>query len=112
WFYVGYLTSCSSGGGGGLGGLYSTTYPNPVSDVLNIEISAVADTLQTAQASKQQIPVSEVKLYNQSGTLVRSLLATDTHIQLNVADLPAGIYYLHVGKKGKTPEIKTIIVNR
>jgi hypothetical protein len=33
-------------------------------------------------------------------------------IQLNVTDLPAGIYYLHVGKKDKTPKIKTIIVSR
>jgi hypothetical protein len=55
-------------------------------------------------------PVSDTKLYNQSGTLVRSLSATGVQIQLNVADLPAGIYYLHVGKK--TPEIKTTIVNR
>ena len=98
------------------GGDVTVVYPNPVSDVLNIEINSIADTLQPLPLSKLQTsaaaPVSDVKLYNQSGTLVRSLSAADTQIQLNVADLPAGIYYLHVSRKGKTPEIKTIIVSR
>ncbi|MDR0505677.1 MAG: T9SS type A sorting domain-containing protein [Dysgonamonadaceae bacterium] len=114
--------------------------PNPVSDILNIEFAAVETVSQTHEAAlaepveiqsdQSAVPLKtrvlqtetsatkaevlqkrEAKLYNQSGSQVRSMTFTGDKTQLNVSDLPAGIYYLHIydGVNDK-PEIRQIIV--
>jgi Zn-dependent metalloprotease len=114
--------------------------PNPVSDILNIEFAAVETVLQTPeeasaepveiQSDQSAVPVKtrvlhtetsatnakilqkrEAKLYNQSGSQVRSMTFTGDKTQLNVSDLPAGIYYLHIyDGVNEKPEIRQIIV--
>jgi hypothetical protein len=57
----------------------SKAFPNPVSDVLNIEF-------KEAQSG-------ELTLYNQVGQLVRSQkLNHQNHVQLQISQLPAGMY--------------------
>jgi hypothetical protein len=119
----------------------ASTFPNPVSNVLNIELSAVnaemvqfveneLETPEIIQSDQSAVPLKtrvlqtetsatkaeilqkrEAKLYNQSGSQVRSMTFTGDKTQLNVSDLPAGIYYLHIydGVNDK-PEIRQIIV--
>ncbi|MDR0559848.1 MAG: C25 family cysteine peptidase [Prevotellaceae bacterium] len=111
--------------------------PNPVSNFLNIELVAVetlaepveqqpvqsaiplkTQTLQaeTAVLNSETATVAkplqkcEAKLYNQSGSQVRSLTFTGDKTQLNVSDLPAGIYYLHIIGVNDKPEVRQIIV--
>jgi hypothetical protein len=119
-----------------LGTAYSVSAsPNPVTDVVNIELKAVETLAEPAAILSDQtiIPVKtrvlqtetsatnatvaaplqkrEAKLYNQSGNHVRSLTFFGDKTQMNVSDLPAGIYYLHVfDGAGEKPEIRQIIV--
>lgn len=87
------------------------SYPNPASDVLNIEI----DTESTAQTAggmnSKTVPVYDIRLYDGQGNLLRQTTSKGGTTQFNVANLPAGIYYLHVydGINDK-PEISQIIV--
>lgn len=62
-------------------------YPNPVTEVLNIQISKTAAG-------------SVVKLYNQNGTLVRTLLMNGTSGVIPVHGLAAGQYYLQINTRG------------
>jgi hypothetical protein len=49
-------------------------------------------------------------LYNSYGVAVRSV-TTSASIQMNVSNLPIGIYYLHIHDGiSETPEIKQIII--
>ena len=66
-------------------------YPNPVTEVLNIQLN-------------KDGAGSVVKLYNQSGVLVRTLLMNGTSGVIPVRGLAAGLYYLHIN----TREVITI----
>lgn len=63
-------------------------YPNPVTSALNVKVSGV-------EAG------SVVKLYNQNGALVKTLLATGTTEAISVRGLPAGLYYLQIKNRGR-----------
>jgi hypothetical protein len=62
-------------------------YPNPVTEEMNIRISGI-------EAG------SVVKMYDQNGVLVKTLLATGTSEIIPVRGLAAGLYYLQVKKRG------------
>jgi len=108
--------------------LYSIPYPNPASDILNIDINqsatAQVQSMQQVQAqTMQQSTVDaksqslntdityDIRLYNVHGHLLRQTKTKDRHAQLNVSHLHNGIYYLHIydGVSDK-PEIQQIIV--
>lgn len=57
-------------------------YPNPVSNVLNIQLPTTAD----AQAT----------IYNSTGQQVKTLIILKGHAQADISTLQAGIYYLAV----------------
>ena len=77
------------------------SYPNPVGDVLNIEIDAnVAANF-------------DIRLYDRHGNLLRSSNARSGNLQFNIANLPEGIYYLHIYDDiSSKPEMRQIIVER
>jgi len=62
-------------------------YPNPVSEELNIQVSGVKAG-------------SVIKMYNQNGTLVKTLFTTGTSKAISVRGLPAGLYYLQIKTGG------------
>ncbi|WP_325638103.1 LamG-like jellyroll fold domain-containing protein [Chitinophaga sp.] len=62
-------------------------YPNPVTEVLNIQVTK-------ADAG------SVVKLYNQNGVLVKTLLMNGTPGVISVRGLAAGMYYLQINTRG------------
>jgi hypothetical protein len=73
-----------------------TIYPNPVKDVVQIDLGNIQEK-------------SVVKLMITSGVVVRTLQATQTdRIQINVHDLPAGVYLLQV-INGSTAQSSRIV---
>ena len=94
------------------------SYPNPVSNILNIEIDVEA----TAQARSLSSGVSsagsfnagltfDVRLFDGQGNLLRQNTTKGGTVQFNVSNLPTGIYSLHVyDGVSEAPEIRQIIV--
>ena len=85
------------------------SYPNPVSDVLYIEVEQPDENNTNVG---QNAFTYEIRLYDGLGNLVRQ---TDTKggstTQFNVANLPNGIYYLHLYYGiNKTPAIQKIVI--
>lgn len=62
-------------------------YPNPVTEELNVKVSGV-------EAG------SVVKMYNQNGALIKTMLVTGTTEVISVRGLPAGLYYLQIKSRG------------
>jgi len=75
-----------------------TTYPNPVSDILNVNYRTTSETavLSVFHISGQQV--------------IEQALGQDvsTH-QLNVASLANGIYLVRIDENGQTPVIQRVI---
>ena len=97
----------------------ATSYPNPVSDVLNITIDASASQNQSRQqgsADTKSLQTAattyDVRLYNRHGRLLRQATTQgDNVVQFNVTHLRDGIYYLHIyDGVGNKPEIHQIMV--
>ena len=92
-------------------------YPNPVSDILYIEIDQ--DTIDRVLALLQNkgsksfnsVPVFDIRLYNGQNILLMKQFSKGGITQFNVSDLPDGLYYLHIynGVLSK-PEMYSIIV--
>jgi len=77
------------------------SYPNPVSNFLNIEIDATI-----AQGTTY-----DIRLYDKQGNLMRQKKTKGGTVQFNVANLPNGIYYLHIyDGVSETPEMRQIVV--
>jgi hypothetical protein len=57
--------------------------------------------------------VFDVRLYDGQGNLVRQTNTTGGAVQFNVANLPVGVYFLHIhdGVSGE-PKTRQIIVER
>jgi fibronectin type 3 domain-containing protein/regulation of enolase protein 1 (concanavalin A-like superfamily) len=62
-------------------------YPNPVTETLNIRVSEIE-----AGAA--------IKMYNQNGVMIKTLLVTGTSQVIPVRGLPAGLYYLQINTQG------------
>ncbi|MDR2234018.1 MAG: trypsin-like serine protease [Tannerella sp.] len=90
------------------GSLYVTYYPNPVSDVLNIEVK----TKDAVSARSIAAASYDIRLYDGQGTQLRQTVTKgESNTQFDVSGLPNGTYYLHVydGVNAK-PEMYQIIV--
>lgn len=99
-------------------GYYFSSYPNPASDILNIEIDTQAAT--QAQSLRQTTtngkllktdPTYDIRLYDGQGNLLRNAKTKGGKVEFNVTNLPNGIYYLHFydGTDNK-PEMRQIVV--
>jgi subtilisin family serine protease len=116
WVWAAAITSsCSS--------YYSmSASPNPVSSTLDISITSNEDASQSqsnqsqissAKGSAVSVPEYEIKLFTNTGSLVRQTTVQNAgNISMNVSDLPAGLYILHVHDgSGNPPQTRNIIVS-
>jgi len=69
-------------------------YPNPASDILNIE-------------SKEKI--DEIRIFNYSGNLIKTITGTGSSDQIIISDLAPGIYLLKI-KTNKEQLIRRVII--
>ena len=93
-----YAISCSGG--------YSIVYPNPVSDVLSININASEIESPTGLSF-------DIRLYDALGNILRQQKPKDGTIEFNVANLPNGVYYLHIyDGVNEKPEMRQIVVEQ
>lgn len=59
-------------------------FPNPATDIINIELGE---------------STSDIMIYNSLGQVVRHLVGMTGNVQMNIADLNAGMYFISVGDK-------------
>jgi hypothetical protein len=104
--------SCGAGAWAYLQPIYSYEYsptpafPNPASDVLNIEVG------QTASSKANGTNLTyDIRIYDGQGNLLRQTKSKSGTVQFNVSNLPKGFYSLHIydGVNSK-PEIQQIMV--
>jgi Zn-dependent metalloprotease len=95
----------------------SSIYPNPVSDILYVELDneldKSADALETNINSENinQRFTYDIYLYDFQGSLVQNSKAKKGKVEFNVTSLPNGNYFLHIyNGKDEKPEIRQIIV--
>ena len=104
--------------GGGEGSSHIHVYPNPVSDILTIEIDAESFAQSSAfeQALTDGKPlkigtVFDLRLYDGQSNLLRNAKTKGGTVEFNVSNLPDGIYYLHVyDGVNSTPIMQQIMV--
>ena len=84
-----------------------TVYPNPVDDILTVEI----DEQDVQQQAKAASITYDIRLYDAFGALRHQTTTKNSSTQINVSNLPNGFYYLHIydGVSDK-PDMKTIVV--
>ena len=78
-------------------------YPNPVSDILHIEIDPPTDV--------KTPPTYDLRLYDGQGNMLQQAFTQGGTVQFNVSNMPGGVYYLHIydGVTEK-PEMYLIVV--
>ena len=69
-------------------------YPNPVDDVLTVDIDAFAQ--QFAPGSQRIVSTYYIRLYNSYGIMIRQATSKGNNLMFNVSNLPNGIYFLHI----------------
>jgi len=91
-------------------------YPNPVSDILNIEIKQQANSQSQSITDEKPFKSAftyDIRLYDGQGNLLRHVTTKGGTVEFNVNNLPNGIYYLHVyDGVNSTPEVQQILVER
>ncbi len=93
----------------------SLVYPNPVSDVLNVDLElatssgaleSVANGVQLKQESTY-----DVRLYDRQGNLLRHAIAKGGNVEFNVQSLSNGVYFLHIYDGiSEKPKMQQIVV--
>ncbi|MDR2037984.1 MAG: fibronectin type III domain-containing protein [Bacteroidales bacterium] len=105
----------------GGGGIYSMSYPNPASNILNIEL----DTEKYALINEERQMVSgigslssktaifDIRLYDNLGNMLRRKSSKGERVKFSVSDLPSGIYFIHIyDGTGEKPSVERIIIER
>ena len=82
--------------------------PNPTSDVLSVELSEEQETETAEKIKKQKI---DIKLYNNMQIPVYANIKYEKKFDVNVSNLPTGIYQLQVIYKEKKLS-KQILIQR
>ena len=105
---------CQFGYRGGGGSNPNIAYPNPVSDILHVDLDELSSTgLESITDGRQlkQDKTFDVRLYDGQGNMVRQQKAKGGTVQFNVSNLPGGTYYLHIyDGVGEKPEMIQVIV--
>ena len=84
-------------------------YPNPVDDVLVVDLDAFA-AANPALSSGARVSY-DVRLYDGAGNMLQQQRAGGGTVKFDVLSLPNGFYYLHIYDGViRTPEIQKIIV--
>jgi hypothetical protein len=90
-----------------------SSYPNPASGFINVDILSTSNSDFSIARSRTSDIIYDIKLFDNRGNIVRQERATSGNVQLNVSNLPIGIYYLHIyDNTTETPEIQQIIIER
>jgi len=99
----------ASGRGGGAPS-YVTVYPNPVRDILTVEIN---DPNSGIISSNNTAINYDVRLYDGQGNLLRQQFTQGGTVQFDMSGLPEGVYFLHVyDGVNATPEVHQVVVER
>jgi Zn-dependent metalloprotease len=87
------------------------TYPNPTSDIINIEIGNIAsDPFLVSKNDKKEV-LYYIQLYDKQGNLLRQNNARQGKIQFNVSDLKNDIYFLKISNNiNRETDTRTIII--
>lgn len=92
-------------------------YPNPASNILNVEIDqeavSKAEALDQTTDAKQikKETTYDVRLYDGQGNLLRQKKTKGGKLEFNVASLTNGIYYLHIyDGVNEKPDMRQIVV--
>jgi len=87
--------------------------PNPVSDVLTIDLTETDTDAFGAQTDteRSRSEIFDIRLLNSHGMIVRQQRTQASSIQFDVSNLPEGTYYLHIEHNGEI-EMHQIIVQR
>jgi hypothetical protein len=101
--YVVYISSSRSGGA-------PFYYPNPVDDILTIDMDAF--TQQFTSGAQRKVPTYDIRLYNSYGVLVRQATSKGSNVEFNVSNLPNGLYFLHISDDINSKPEKQIIIVR
>ena len=92
---------------------YISSYPNPASNTLNIEVDRIAYERSQPLAQSKIDPIFDIRLYDGQGNLLRNAKVKDGKVEFNVSNLTTGIYYLHVyDGVNEKPEMRQIVVER
>ena len=91
-------------------------YPNPVSDILRVEIKTDdsgidSDNATLARNTNTDIESYTIQLWNEHRGLVRTIEVTESIQQISLQGLPNGMYFVHVVKDGKMLQRKIIWKN-
>ena len=87
-------------------------YPNPADNILYIDVDQQAILANSPAGSLvNKNPVCEFRLFSLMGVIVLQSTSSSNKVQLNVSNLPDGIYFLHLydGISGM-PEIKQVVI--
>ena len=83
---------------------FFTSYPNPVDDILNIEINNSSRSFNIDASF-------DIHMYDWMGKQVRNITTKSSNVQINVANLPNGIYLLNIyDAVNNKPAIRKIVV--
>jgi len=88
---------------------WGAIHPNPVDDVLTIDLIQKETDIHRAQTASE--PIFDIRLLNAQGVVVRQQRAQTGQVQFDVSRLPEGTYYLHIEHNGEI-EKHQIIINR
>lgn len=96
------------------GNSHYSVYPVPVSDILNIDFSnnqLASDANKALEVGKINKTIKrQIHLYDKD-ILRKSISSTDEKVQMDVSDMPNGIYFLHIySANNLEPETRTIII--
>lgn len=72
-------------------------YPNPVQNILNIDLSGSEES-------------TSIKLYSSNGVLIRTIVAErgQTHLQLNISKLSSGSYFVNINSDNGARSFKFV----
>ena len=106
------IATCGKGGNGEEPKLdaYVTAYPNPSSDILNIEIDAAAHALELQSKNITTVPTYEVRLLDNQAISRHQTSTKGGTVQFNLSILPIGVYYLLVHDGISAPLLRQIVV--
>ncbi len=99
---------------------YVYAYPNPVSNILNVEMDQEA-YVDIKASEKKAVDIQtlyktvtyDIRLYDNMGNMLLRKTSKGEKVEFDVSSLPNGVYFLHIyDGSSEKPEKKQIIIER